>query len=132
MRREWKAYGVVFCLGCAACADGAADSEGVEASASSLAQRAPRPPADPLQNEAELPYLVDPRTRRVVRELPPAVLTDILGQLTRLGMAKEAEHMHRLYDIGSGRVRDPSRVAKAEAALRAGGQEREARHGTED
>ncbi|MET0342728.1 MAG: hypothetical protein ABW252_17105 [Polyangiales bacterium] len=122
--RPWCA--ALCCLSWAACVD--ESSEGVDTRMRAAPEVERAAEAATSEEDPSLLYVVDPRTGSIVQELPPAVLRDILARLERGGMKREAEHARRLYDLTSGRVRDPSRVAHAEARLRARGTEREVRH----
>jgi hypothetical protein len=130
MQRKSNVFAVLCCLGWAACSD-----EGVEPNTNAGAQstalhRSDRAPA--AAPDADLPYLVDPQSGRIVREIPPAVLSDILAQLKRRGMGREFEGVQRLYDGASGRVRDPGRAEEAESRGRSPGQHKEGRHDAQD
>ena len=124
-----KLWVAMCCLSWSACA---ADGVELESNESALPIRGA--PAETIANtnDQDLFYVVDPFTGRIAREIPPAVLSDIFAQLKRRGMTKEAERVQRLYDLGSGRVRDPGRIASAEERIRALGRRREAGHESHD
>lgn len=129
MRRK-KLWAAICCLGWSACP---ADGLDVETQESALSTRgSPEQTTASSTSDQDLFYVIDPFTGRIVREIPPAVLSDIFAQLKRKGMSKEAEHMRRLYDLGSGRVRDSGRIASAEERIRALGRRQGAGHESHD
>jgi hypothetical protein len=81
----------------------------------------PRPswldPAAAPPDAAELRYLVDRDTGRVFMEVPPPVLANVRVQLVMTGNEEVARQIGRLYDLQTGRVRDPARRAGEYARL---------------
>jgi hypothetical protein len=82
----------------------------------------PRPswldPSAAPPDAAELRYLVDRDTGRVFMEVPPAVLANVRVQLVMTGNEEVARQIGRLYDVQTGRVRDPAHAKAAEARIR--------------
>jgi hypothetical protein len=82
----------------------------------------PRPswldPSAGPPDAAELRYLVDRDTGRVFMEVPPAVLANVRVQLVMTGNEEVARQIGRLYDVQTGRVRDPAHAKAAEARIR--------------
>ena len=67
---------------------------------------------------AELRYLVEHETGRVVMEVPPQVLAAMRLQLVTTGHEDIARQLGVLYDLQTGRVRDPQRAKAAESRIR--------------
>lgn len=67
---------------------------------------------------AELRYLVDRDTGRVFMEVPPPVLANVRVQLLTTGHEEVAHQIGRLYDLQTGRVRDPEHAKAAELRIR--------------
>jgi|SoiMethySBSTD1v2_1073268.scaffolds.fasta_scaffold47698_2 hypothetical protein len=75
-------------------------------------------PAAAPPDAAELRYLVDIETGRVLMEVPPPVLASVRLQLVTTGHEDMARQLGVLYDLQTGRVRDPARAKAAEVRIR--------------
>ena len=71
-------------------------------------------PAAAPPDAAQLRYLVDRDTGRVFMEVPPAVLANVRVQLVTTGNEEVARQIGRLYDLQTGRVRDPAHAKAAD------------------
>jgi len=122
--RVTNVYAGLCCLLAAACADGGVDpethaSEPSDPSREEATEQTEPLIAAPASDDAASLYAVDPKSGRVARAIPPAVLADVLAQLEHRGLKRELAQLKSLYDIHSGRVRDPSDATRAEQRIRA-------------
>jgi hypothetical protein len=130
--RKKKLCVALCCLSWAACADDGIDLGMHERTLPARVEPELQAAPTRLIDNSDLFYVLDPRTGRIVSEIPPVVLHDIFAQLKRRGMMREAEHVQRLYDLGSGRVRDRGPLARAEERIRSLNRNQEVRHDAQD
>jgi hypothetical protein len=77
------------------------------------------PPVTPELRQAQ--YLVDPANGKIVQALPPEVLKDVQARLIAEGREDEARNLGRLYDPGTGKVRDEALAGAAQEKIDAMG-----------
>jgi hypothetical protein len=75
-------------------------------------------PATTPPDAPELRYLVDRDTGRVFMEVPPPVLAKVRLQLYTSGREEVAHQIDKLYDLKTGRVRNPEHAEAAELRIR--------------
>jgi hypothetical protein len=75
-------------------------------------------PATAPPDAAELRYLVDRDTGRVFMEVPPPVLARLRLRLYTTGREEVADQIGKLYDLQTGRVRNPDHAKAAELRIR--------------
>jgi hypothetical protein len=75
-------------------------------------------PATTPPDAPELRYLVDRDTGRVFMEVPSPVLAKVRLQLYTTGREEVAHQIDKLYDLQTGRVRNPEHAKAAELRIR--------------